>query len=90
MGKQILSCRFIRAQEGCLLAIQGYLDSGARDAAVKRRVLVREEETGISGFSPCLHEGARDAPPGATNPLNPRVEGLNYCGQLPNIFVHMP
>ena len=47
MGKQILSCRFIRAQEGFLLAIQGYLDSGARDAAVKRRVLVREEERGV-------------------------------------------
>ena len=50
-----------------------------------------EGETGISGLSPCLCEGARDAPPGSINPLNPRrrkrrVVGWDYCGQLPNIF----
>ena len=44
--RRILSCWFIRAQEGCLLARQGHMDSGARDAAVRRRVLVREEERG--------------------------------------------
>ena len=43
------------------------------------------------GPSPCLREGARDAPPGSINPLNPRrrkrrVVGWDYCGQLPNIF----
>lgn len=42
--RRILSCRFVRAQESCLLARQGHLDPGARDAAVRRRVLVREEE----------------------------------------------
>ena len=42
--RRILSCRFVRAQESCLLARQGHLDTGARDAAARRRVLVREEE----------------------------------------------
>ena len=44
--RRILSCRFIQAQEGCLLARQGHLDSGVRDAAVRWRVLVMEEERG--------------------------------------------
>merc|ERR1719319_1349298 len=44
--RRILSCRFIWAQEGCLLIRQGHLDSGTRDAAMRRRVLVREEERG--------------------------------------------
>ena len=42
--RRILSCRVIPAQDGCLLSRQGHLDSGARDAVVRRRVLVREEE----------------------------------------------
>ena len=42
--RRILSCKFVRAQESCLLARQGHLDTGARDAAARRRVLVREEE----------------------------------------------
>ena len=44
--RRILSCRFIRAQQNHLLTRQGHLDSGARDAAVRRRVLAREEERG--------------------------------------------
>ena len=43
---RILSCGFIRAQEGYLLARQGHLNSGERDAAGRRRVLVREKERG--------------------------------------------
>ena len=42
--RRILSCRFVRAQESCLLVRQGHLDAGARYAAVRRRILVREEE----------------------------------------------
>ena len=67
---RILSCRFFQAQEGFLLARQGHFDSGARDAAVKRRVLVREEEKEISDRSSCFCEGGRDAPPGSINPVN--------------------
>ena len=39
--------------------------------------MVREGETGIAGFSPCLHKGARDAPPGATSKPREEEEG---CG----------
>ena len=34
----ILSCRFIRSQEDCLLAHLGNMDKGARKAAGKRNV----------------------------------------------------
>ena len=44
--RRILSCRSIRSQESCLMARQGHLDSGAREAAVRRRLLVREEVRG--------------------------------------------
>ena len=34
------------------MARQGHLDSGARDVAVRRRVLVREEERGRQAYLP--------------------------------------
>ena len=42
--RRILSCAFVRANESCLLARLGHLDTGAREAAARRRVTVREEE----------------------------------------------
>ena len=44
--RRVLSCRFVKAQENCLLVRQGHLDKGARDAAARRRVLAMEEERG--------------------------------------------
>ena len=42
--RRILSCAFVRATESCLLARLGHLDAGAREAAQRRQVTVREEE----------------------------------------------
>ena len=42
--RRILSCAIVRATESCLLARLGHLDAGAREAAQRRQVLVREEE----------------------------------------------
>ena len=42
--RRILSCRFVRSQEDCLLARLGHMDQGAREAAGRRKVRVREEE----------------------------------------------
>ena len=42
--RRILSCAFVRATESCLLARLGHLDAGAREAAQRRQVAVREEE----------------------------------------------
>ena len=42
--RRILSCTFVRSQESCLLAWMGHLDGGARDAAVRRTVAVRQEQ----------------------------------------------
>ena len=44
--RRILSCRFIRSQEDCLLARLGHMDQGAREAAGRRNVRLREEEMG--------------------------------------------
>ena len=42
--RRILSCAFVRATESCLLARLGHLDAGAREAAQRRQVTMREEE----------------------------------------------
>ena len=42
--RRILSCRFVRSQENCLLARLGHMDQGAREAAGRRKERVREEE----------------------------------------------
>ena len=34
----------MRSQESCLLARMGHLDGGARDAAARRQVAVRQEQ----------------------------------------------
>jgi hypothetical protein len=41
--RRILSCKFIRSIEGCLLARMGHMDQGAREAASRRRVTEMEE-----------------------------------------------
>ena len=41
--RRILSCRFVRSQENCLLARLGHMDQGAREAAGRRKERVREE-----------------------------------------------
>ena len=41
--RRILSCTFVRAQESCLLARMGHMDAGARDAAVRRQVSMRQD-----------------------------------------------
>ena len=40
---RILSCTFVQAQESCLLARMGHMDAGARDAAVRRQVSMRQD-----------------------------------------------
>ena len=42
--RRILSCTFVRSQESCHLARMGHLDGGARDAAARRTVAVRQEQ----------------------------------------------
>ena len=42
--RRILSCAFVRSQESCLLARMGHLDGGARDAAARQQVAVRQEQ----------------------------------------------
>jgi hypothetical protein len=41
--RRILSCKFVRSIEGCLLARMGHLDRGAREAAGRRREGEAEE-----------------------------------------------
>ena len=42
--RRVLSCKFVRGQEECLLARLGHMDEGARGAATRRRERVRVEE----------------------------------------------
>jgi hypothetical protein len=42
--RRIISCASVRAIESCLLARLGHMDSGAREAADRRKTTVREEE----------------------------------------------
>ena len=42
--RRIISCASVRAIESCLLARLGHMDSGAREAAARRKTTVREEE----------------------------------------------
>ena len=42
--RRILSCSFVRSQESCLLSRMGHLGEGAREAAARRRLAVRQEQ----------------------------------------------
>ena len=68
--RRILSCRFIRSQESCLLARLGHMDDGARQAAGRRRLRMREEEM-------ARHEAA------AYHTAYIRGRGVYRAGQLP-------
>ena len=68
--RRILSCRFIRSQESCLLARLGHMDEGARQAAGRRRLRMREEEM-------ARHEAA------AFHTAYVRGRGVHRAGQLP-------
>ena len=68
--RRILSCRFIRSQESCLLARLGHMDDGARQAAGRRRLRMREEEM-------ARHEAA------AYHTAYVRGRGVHRAGQLP-------
>ena len=62
----------MRAVEGCLLARMGQLDKGARDAAVRRQVGVRQEqlarEESITHYQE--RQGQRGANEGKATALN--------------------
>ena len=42
--RRVLACTFVRAQASCLLARLGHMDEGARQAATRRQVTLREED----------------------------------------------
>ena len=68
--RRILSCRFIKSQESCLLARLGHMDEGARQAGGRRRLRMREEEM-------ARHEAA------AYHTAYVRGRGVHRAGQLP-------